>query len=90
MAEQPRAKGQFLQAGTPHIVPRISGSYLSVDGMVEFDTNYERLDYPELYAVLGNIYDDVTTTATQFRTPKVADWELANPVGDNHKWMIRF
>ena len=90
MAVNPRNKGQFTQVGTPHQVPRISGSYLSVDGMVEFDTNYEQADYPELFAVLGNVYDDVSTGPTQFRTPKIDDWDLVDAVSGNFKWMIRF
>lgn len=90
MAENPRSKGQFVQAGTPHIVPRIDGSFLSMDGMVDFDMNYERDDYPVLYATLGNVYNDGSTTATQFRTPKVSDWGLPEDVGGNYKWMIRF
>lgn len=90
MAEQLRSKGQFVQAGTPHIVPKISGSFLSMDGMVDFDTNYEQDDYPVLYAVLGNTYDDGSTGGTQFRTPTVSDWGLPEDVGNNYKWMIRF
>lgn len=74
MAVNPRNKGQFVQAGTPHIVPKINGSFLSMDGMVDFDTNYERDDYPVLYAVIGNAYDDPSTTATQFRTPSKEQW----------------
>ena len=90
MAINPRNKGQFLQAGTVHIVPKINGSFLSVDGMVDFDTDYLEADYPILHAVLGNVYDDVGTPSGSFRTPKLSDWELEEPVGGNHKYMIRF
>lgn len=87
----PREKGQFVQVGTPHIVPQIAGSFLSVDGMVDFDSVYLQTDYPELFAVLGTTYNDVSDDSlTQFRTPKTTDWELPEPVGGNHKWMIRF
>ena len=87
----PREKGQFVQVGTPHIVPQIAGSFLSVDGMVDFDSVYLQIDYPELFAVLGTTYNDVSDDSlTEFRTPKTTDWELPEPVGGNHKWMIRF
>lgn len=76
MAFVPRDKGQFVQASTPHVVPKILGSYLSMDGMVDFDTNYEQEDYPELYAQIGHTYDDSTTGPTQFKTPKLAEWGL--------------
>ncbi len=46
MAVNARNKGSFVQAGTPHIVPKISGSFLSMDGMVDFDTVYLQADYP--------------------------------------------
>ena len=32
----PREKGQFVQPGTPQIIPRIAGSFLSIDGFVDF------------------------------------------------------
>ena len=90
MPVNPRNKGQFMQVGTPHQVPRISGSFLSVDGMLDFDTNYEQDDYPELFAVLGTVYNDMSTGPTQFRTPKIDDWDLVDAATGNFKWMIRF
>ena len=90
MAVNPRNKGQFMQVGTPHQVPKIDGSFLSVDGMVDFDTNYEQADYPVLFAVLGTTYNDGTTGPAQFRTPKIGDWDLPAAPLDNYKWMIRF
>ena len=80
-----------MQVGTPHIVPQIAGSFLSVDGMVDFDSVYLQADYPELFAVLGTTYNDVSDDSlTEFRTPKTTDWELPEPMGGGHKWMIRF
>ena len=90
MAEVPRNKGQFVQPGTPHIVPNIDGSFLSVDGMVDFDTDYVEADYPVLHAVLGNVYDKPGTPAGSFRTPELAAWGLSNAAGGEYKWMIRF
>lgn len=90
MAVNPRNKGQFLQAGTPHVVPKIDGSFLSMDGMVDFDVNLIQADYPVLYAVIGDAYNDGGTPAGSFKTPKVSDWGLPEDVGGNYKWMIRF
>lgn len=87
----PREKGQFVQVGMPFIVPRIDGSFLSVDGFVDFDTVYLQTDYPLLFAVLGTTYNEVgDDDLTEFRTPKTTIWELPEPIGGNHKWMIRF
>lgn len=90
MAVNPRNKGQFVQAATPHIVPKIDGSFLSVDGMVDFDVYLAQADYPELYAQIGDVYNDGGEGAGEFKTPKLTDWGLTEPVGTEHKWMIRF
>ena len=90
MAVNPRNKGQFVQAGVPHPIPKIDGSWMSVDGMVDFDVYLNQADYPVLYAVLGDVYNDGGEGAGQFKTPKVDDWGLPEDVGDNFKWMIRF
>lgn len=91
MAEQNRAKGQFLQAGMPFIVPKIAGSFLSVDGMVDFNSIYLQADYPALFAVLGTAYNkEGDNNATQFRTPTLEDWGLLEDGESKHKWMIRF
>lgn len=87
----PREKGQFVQVGTPHLIPEIDGSFLSVDGMVDFDALLLQEDYPELFAVLGLTYNKVgDNNATQFRTPELANWGLTNDPGGTNKWMIRF
>ena len=87
----PREKGEFVQPGTPQIIPRIAGSFLSVDGFVDFDSLLLQEDYPVLFALLGTTYNEPTDNdSTEFRTPKTGDWELPEPIGGNHKWMIRF
>ena len=90
MAVNPRNKGQFVQAGTIQLVPKISGSWLSVDGMVDFDVYLNQADYPVLYAVLGNTYNDGGEGPGQFKTPKASDWGLTQHVGGLNKYMIRF
>ena len=90
MPEVPRNKGDFLQAGTVHIVPKIDGSFLSVDGMVDFDIELVQADFPVLYAAIGDTYSDGGTPGGSFRTPKLSDWDLTDPAGGLHKYMIRF
>lgn len=86
----PRNKGQFLQAGTVHVIPKIAGSFLSVDGMVDFDVYLAETDYPDLFAQLGTTYNDGGEGPGEFKTPKLTDWNLTNDVGGLWKWMIRF
>lgn len=91
MPEVPRSKGQFLQPGMPFIVPVIDGSFLSVDGMLDFDTVYLQEDYPVLFALMGIFYNKPgDNDVTEFRTPELAAWGLSNAPGGEHKWMIRF
>ena len=90
MPEIPREKGQFVQPGTVQIVPKINGSWLSVDGMVDFDQELLEEEYPILHAVLGNCYDDSGIPVGSFRTPKLDDWGLEEFEDDNAKYMIRF
>lgn len=91
MAVNQRNKGQFVQAGTPHIVPKISGSFLSTDGMVDFDSVYLQADYPLLFSILGIVYNKpADDDLTEFRTPSLTDWGLTDAAGGEYKWMIRF
>ncbi len=74
MAEQNRAKGQFVQAGSLVIVPVNSpgsGAAISVDGCVACDTVYLQSDFPVLFGVIGTEYNDneKDDINTQFRTP---------------------
>ncbi len=74
MAEQNRAKGQFVQAGSLVIVPVNSpgsGAAISVDGCVQCDTVYLQSDYPVLFGAIGTEYNDneKDNVATEFRTP---------------------
>ena len=70
-----RTKGQFVQAATMHRIPKIDGSFLSVDGMLDFDTVYEQEDYPDAFANLGIVYNQPgDNDSTQFRTPPIEEW----------------
>lgn len=80
MPEQPRAKGQFLQAGMICVFPAPSGSVISHDGTLPLDSVYSQDDYPVLFQVIGTTYNDAgkgDDNATQFRTPPESSLGLA-------------
>ena len=90
MTEVARNKGQFVQPGTPHIVPKIDGSFMSVDGMVDFGELLVQADYPVLFQVLGIAYNkEGDDPNTEFRMPDVEDWGLPTLDSTKAKWMIR-
>ena len=80
MAEQPRGKGQFVQAWMLCFYPATaagSGSPVSHDGTFACDTVFLQADYPHAYGILGTAYNDPTKgddPATQFRTPSAPTW----------------
>lgn len=87
----PRNKGQFAQAGVVYAIPRIDGSFLSVDGMLDLDAVYLQADYPLLFANIGIVYNEPgDDDLTQFRLPAPSVWGLPTGDGINFKWMVRF
>lgn len=90
MPEQPRNKGQFMQAGMISIYPAIGGSVVSHDGTLEMDTVYLQEDFPVLFQVIGVEYNDAgkgDDPATQFRTPTADDLPT---LGAGYAYRIRF
>lgn len=92
MTEQPRAKGQFVQAGMIALFPAPNGSVVSHDGTLAMDSQYLKDDYPVLYEVIGEQYNDTEKgdqSGVHFRTPP-------NPtvkgeyLDSGFEWRIRF
>ena len=91
MAEQPRGKGQYVQAGMYCLYPTISSNVVSHDGTLALDTVYLQDDYPVLFEVLGTHFNDSSkgdNDETQFRTPP--DSDLPDVSSLNCEWRIRF
>ena len=87
----PTEKGFYEQPGMPRMIPRINGSFLSVDGYVELGTAYLQSEFPRLYAVLGTTYNEASDDdTTDFRTPTEGNWDLMPAEGGNYKWMIKY
>lgn len=80
MAEQPRGKGQFVQAFMLCFFPATSagsGSVLTHDGTLECDQVYLQADYPHAFSILGTAYNSAAKgddDLTQFRTPPAPQW----------------
>lgn len=89
MAEQPRNKGQFVQAGMLCLFPNTTGddaSVVSHDGTLACDEVYNQADYPFLFEVIGVTFNDPgkgDDPATQFRTPPPPTW------ADDVNWTCR-
>jgi len=90
VAEQPRAKGQFVQAGMICLYPTNGVSVYSHDGTLSLDTVYLQSEYPVLFQVIGTDYNDASKgddPLTQFRTPPASDFPA---LPGNAEWRIRF
>ena len=82
MAEVPRNKGEFVQAGMICIFPSPGGAVVTHDGT--------QTDYPFLFEVLGTTYNDPLKgddAATQFRTPPTDGLPMLGP---EYQYRMRF
>ena len=74
MAEQPRAKGQFVQPASLVCIP--TGK--TIDGVLNFDTVYLQADYPTLFQIIGTDYNQPgDNPATEMRTPPAPEFTKA-------------
>lgn len=90
MAEVPRNKGEFVQAGMICIFPSPGGAVVTHDGTVALDALLTQTDYPFLFEVIGTTYNDPLKgddAATQFRTPPT---DGLPTLGPEYQYRMRF